>query len=110
AGNSPPEFPENASGRLQLAEWLTSRDNPLTARVMVNRIWQQHFGRGIVTTPSNFGLRGEEPTHPELLDYLASLFMERNWSIKEMHREILLSKTYQLASTDDPAQAEKDPG
>jgi hypothetical protein len=108
AGANPARFPENASGRLELARWLTAPENPLTARVLVNRIWQQHFGKGIVTTPSNFGLRGEEPTHPDLLDYLARRFIETGWSIKAMHREILLSKTYQLASADDAANLEKD--
>jgi hypothetical protein len=108
AGENPPAFPENTSGRLELARWLTAPENPLTARVMVNRIWQQHFGKGIVTTPSNFGLRGEEPTHPKLLDYLARRFIETGWSIKAMHREILLSKTYQLASADDAGNLEKD--
>jgi hypothetical protein len=103
-------IPAHASGRLQFAEWLTRQDHPLTARVMVNRIWQHHFGKGIVGTPSNFGLRGEEPTHPELLDYLATRFIESGWSIKAMHRLILSSKTYQLASVHDEANAAKDPG
>lgn len=109
AGDAPPVFPEDSSGRLQLAEWLASPANPLTARVIVNRVWQHHFGRGIVATPSNFGLRGDEPTHPELLDYLASTFVARGWSIKALHREIMLSKTYQLASSSDPRLAELDP-
>ena len=89
------------SGRLELAQWLTDAANPLTARVMVNRIWQQHFGRGIVATPSDFGKQGQAPTHPELLDYLAARFVESGWSIKAMHRTIMLSRTYQLASQDD---------
>jgi hypothetical protein len=109
AGENPPVFPENASGRLELARWLTAPENPLTARVMVNRIWQQHFGKGIVATPSNFGLRGDEPTHPELLDYLARRFIDGGWSIKAMHREIVLSKTYQLASADAAANLDQDP-
>ena len=83
------------SGRMELAEAIVK--HPLAARVMVNRIWQHHFGRGIVDTPSNFGMMGERPTHPELLDYLAGRFIESGWSIKAMHREIMLSKTYQLA-------------
>lgn len=95
----------NGSGRLQLAEWLVDPQNPLTARVMVNRIWQYHFGRGIVATPNDFGLRGQLPTHPELLDFLASRFVKQGWSVKSMHRLILLSQTWQLSSAtpDDPA-------
>jgi hypothetical protein len=76
---------------------------------MVNRIWQQHFGRGIVATPSNFGVRGEPPTHPDLLDWLAARFVAGGWSIKAIHREILLSATYQLASDDDPNSDARDP-
>jgi hypothetical protein len=90
--------PDGSSGRLELANWIVSPANPLTARVMVNRVWQHHFGRGIVATPSNFGARGEPPTHPELLDYLAARFVEGGWSIKAVHRLILSSRTYQLAS------------
>jgi hypothetical protein len=109
-GPQPTSIPTGASGRLQLADWLTRPEHPLTARVMVNRIWQHHFGKGIVGTPSNFGLRGEEPTHPELLDYLAGRFVESGWSIKAMHRLILSSRTYQLTSSHDDANAAKDPG
>ncbi len=83
------------SGRLELAESIASKENPLTARVMVNRIWQGHFGEGIVKSPSNFGHLGERPSNPELLDYLAWRFMQDNWSIKKLHREIVLSKHYQ---------------
>jgi hypothetical protein len=90
------------SGRLELAHAIVDRDNPLTARVMVNRIWLHHFGAGLVRTPSDFGLRGEPPTHPELLDWLAATFMEGGWSIKKLHRLILLSSTYRQASGDDP--------
>jgi hypothetical protein len=86
------------SGRLELARWLADVRQPLTARVMVNRIWQWHFGEGIVRTPSNYGVLGEPPTHPELLDYLASRFVETGWSIKAMHRLMLLSSTYQMSS------------
>ncbi|MDQ2901072.1 MAG: PSD1 and planctomycete cytochrome C domain-containing protein, partial [Acidobacteriota bacterium] len=85
---------KTGSGRLELADAIASPSNPLFARVMVNRIWQHHFGQGIVRTPSNFGQLGERPTHPELLDYLASEFVARGWSIKAMHREIMLSATY----------------
>ncbi|WP_442509280.1 PSD1 and planctomycete cytochrome C domain-containing protein [Novipirellula sp. SH528] len=94
------------SGRLSLATWLTAVDNPLTARVMVNRIWQYHFGTGLVKTPSDFGVRGLPPTHPELLDWLASRFIADGWSIKQVHRRIMLSRTYQLSSqVDDNAAA-----
>ena len=90
------EIPETMSGRrLALARWIASRDNTLTARVIVNRVWQQHFGRGLVATPNNFGKMGAKPTHPELLDWLAGWFMDHNWSIKELHRLILSSGTYQ---------------
>jgi hypothetical protein len=93
----------NGSGRLELAEAIASSDNPLTARVMVNRVWQHHFGRGIVSTPDNFGSLGDKPTHPELLDYLTERFLENGWSIKSLHREIMLSSTYQLSSHPDEA-------
>src|SRR5206468_11614696 len=84
--------------RAALAHWITIRDNPLTARVLVNRLWQHHFGRGLVGTPSDFGVRGERPTHPELLDWLAMEFMARGWSIKHMHRLMLRSATYQQST------------
>ena len=84
--------------RLSLAGWIASPENPLTARVMVNRIWQHHFGRGIVDTPSDFGLNGARPTHPELLDWLAEEFMQSGWSVKHMHRLLLKSATYQQSS------------
>ncbi len=93
-----PELFSKGSGRLELAERIASPDNPLTARVMVNRIWQGHFGEGIVRTSSNFGILGERPSHPELLDYLAARFVENNWSIKSLHREIMLSETYRLSA------------
>ncbi|MBG99955.1 MAG: hypothetical protein CMN58_06380 [Solibacterales bacterium] len=86
------------SGRLELAKFLISTGNPLTARVMANRIWLGHFGEGLVRTPNNFGRTGEPPTHPDLLDYLARRFMDSGWSIKHMHRLILLSNTYQMSS------------
>jgi hypothetical protein len=96
------------SGRLELAKCIASRDNPLTARVMVNRIWKHHFGKGIVRTPSNFGALGERPTHPELLDHLASRFIASGWSIKALHREIMLSSVYQLGSRFDARNEEAD--
>jgi hypothetical protein len=108
--DKPLSIPSDASGRLQLADWLTRPEHPLTARVMVNRIWQHHFGKGIVGTPSNFGTRGDEPTHPELVDYLAARFVESGWSVKAMHRLILSSKTYQIASTYSDVNAQLDPG
>ncbi len=100
---------EAGSGRRQLAEWLTDPANPLTARVMVNRVWQHHFGRGIVRTPNDFGARGEAPTHPELLDWLTKRFVEGGWSVKKLHRLIVLSRAYQLASADDAANSQLDP-
>jgi hypothetical protein len=97
------------SGRRQLARWLTSPDHPLTARVMVNRIWQHHFGQGLVRTPGNFGQRGEQPTHPELLDYLTDRFVRSGWSIKAMHRLIMLSAVYQQSSRASEATRTSDP-
>src|SRR6185369_17565030 len=85
--------------RLELARWIAAEENPLTARVIVNRLWQWHFGEGLVRTPNNFGLAGEAPTHPELLDYLAKRFVENGWSIKSMHRMLMLSSLYQSDST-----------
>ena len=95
--------------RKALAEWLTSPDQPLLARVMVNRIWQGHFGQGIVRTPNDFGRQGDAPTHPELLDWLAVEFAERGWSIKQMHRLIMLSNTYRSSSVADEQSRQKDP-
>ncbi len=97
------------SGRLELAQWLTRPDHPLTPRVMVNRLWQWHFGEGLVRTPSNFGKLGEMPTHPELLDYLALQFVKQGWSIKAMHRLIMLSSTYQMSSETSSKAGERDP-
>jgi hypothetical protein len=97
------------SGRRELAEWIASADNPLTARVMVNRIWQWHFGEGLVRTPSNFGKLGARPSHPELLDWLARQFIANGWSIKAMHRLILLSEPYRMSGLAQPAVREKDP-
>lgn len=101
------EAPEGTR-RLALAHWLVDPANPLTARVMVNRLWHYHFGRGLVGTPGDFGFNGERPSHPELLDWLATEFQERKWSVKEMHRLIMLSSTYQRASRHDPAAAALD--
>jgi hypothetical protein len=99
----------NGSGRLQLAQSITSKDNPLTARVFVNRVWQGHFGAGIVRTPSDFGYQGERPTHPELLDYLASSFMDNGWSIKKLHKLIVTSATYRQSSSVSAATFNVDP-
>jgi len=93
-----PELDRSTSGRLALAEWLTQEDNPLTARVAVNRIWQHLFGRGLVATVDNFGANGDRPTHPELLDWLASDFKASGWSVKHSIRRIMTSRVYQLGS------------
>ncbi|MCC6420030.1 MAG: PSD1 domain-containing protein [Gemmataceae bacterium] len=100
---------KDGSGRLELARAIASKDNPLTARVLVNRVWQHHFGHGLVRTPGDFGLRSEPPTHPELLDWLARHFTEDGWSVKRLHRLILLSRTYQQSSADDAAGLKADP-
>jgi hypothetical protein len=92
-----------------LAEWLTGAARPLTARVIVNRVWLHHFGRGLVRTPDDFGTRGEAPTHPDLLDYLSQLLIANGWSLKALHRQLLLSKTYQMACIENPAFYERDP-
>jgi hypothetical protein len=97
------------SGRFELAQAIARKDNPLTARVMANRVWHWHFGAGLVRTPSDFGLRGEPPTHPELLDYLAASFMDNGWSLKKLHRLILLSSTYQQSSSADTRLTAGDP-
>ncbi|MCB1018600.1 MAG: DUF1549 domain-containing protein, partial [Acidobacteria bacterium] len=104
-----PAIPRNASGRLQLAEWLTREDNPLTARVMANRVWHHLFGRGIVKTVDNFGKMGEAPTHPELLDYLAVRLMQSGWSVKSLIREVALSRAYQLSTDFDAKSFEIEP-
>jgi hypothetical protein len=106
---NPPPF-TNGSGRIQLAFAVASKANPLTARVMINRIWEHHFGAGFVTTPDDFGMMSEPPSHPELLDWLAMNFMTNGWSIKKIHRLILLSSTYQESSEDNPRYAAVDPG
>lgn len=97
SGGAPKPFAQG-SGRLELAEAIANPANPLTARVMVNRVWLGHFGTGLVRTPSNFGRLGEQPSHPELLDYLAGRLMDQGWSLKKLHREIVLSAVYQLSS------------
>ncbi|MBX3438375.1 MAG: DUF1553 domain-containing protein, partial [Planctomycetaceae bacterium] len=109
AGDDSPAIGDDRSGRLELAHWITEPDNPLTSRVMVNRIWQWHFGEGLVRTPDNFGQLGEQPTHPELLDWLALRFIQSGWSIKEMHRLMMLSATYQMSSQYNAAADTLDP-
>ncbi|HEY2952437.1 MAG TPA: DUF1553 domain-containing protein, partial [Verrucomicrobiae bacterium] len=103
-GVAAPKLPERPAGektsgrRTVLAEWIASPENPLTARVMANRLWQHHFGRGIVRSPNNFGLQGDVPTHPELLDWLASEFVAQGWRMKPLHRLIMTSRAYQMSS------------
>ncbi len=109
AGEQQPAV-KSVSGRLELGEWLGNPANPLPARVAVNRVWQWHFGQGLVRTPDNFGLRGDSPTHPELLDYLATRFVSRGWSLKDLHKYIMLSATYRAASATSPEAWQKDPG
>jgi hypothetical protein len=103
-------YPAASTGRrLGFACWVASPDNPLTARVAMNHIWLRHFGQGIVPTPSDFGRNGRPPSHPQLLDWLAAEFMGQGWSMKTMHRLIITSSTYRMASTPDEANAEIDP-
>ena len=98
AGSQPPAIEPNHSGRLELAEWLVRKDHPLTSRVMINRLWRWHFGEGLVRSPDNFGKLGEAPTNQPLLDWLARDFIESGWSIKHMHRQLMLSSTYQMTA------------
>ncbi|HSH93347.1 MAG TPA: DUF1549 and DUF1553 domain-containing protein, partial [Roseimicrobium sp.] len=99
----------DGSGRLELANSIASKDNPLTARVMINRIWQHHFGEGFVSTPDDFGNQSAPPSHPDLLDYLATRFMQEGWSMKKIHRLILMSNTYQESSETNDQYAQIDP-
>jgi len=109
AGTNQAAIPKDRSGRLELARWLSRADHPLTARVIVNRVWRWHFGRGIVASVDNFGLRGERPSHPELLDWLAMRFVDSGWSMKALHRLILFSDAYQRSSAYDAKSATADP-
>ncbi|MCA9177258.1 MAG: PSD1 domain-containing protein [Planctomycetales bacterium] len=115
-GGGSPSLPELAADarssgrRLALARWITSPDNRLTARVMVNRVWQFHFGRGIVASSNNFGMLGTPPTHPELLDYLTTHFVKDGWSLKKLHKRIMLSAAYRRASSDNAEALAADPG
>ena len=108
AGENRQRFTQG-SGRLELAQAIASKDNPLTARVLVNRVWLHHFGQGLARTPSDFGTRGDAPTHPELLDYLARYFVENGWSIKRLHRLLMLSRAYQQSSQDNATARQIDP-
>jgi mono/diheme cytochrome c family protein len=108
SGGNPKPFTEG-SGRLELARAITDRANPLTARVWVNRVWAHHFGAGLVRTPGDFGTKGDAPTHPELLDWLAHGFMENGWSVKDLHRLILKSSAYRQVSDSNPEGAQRDP-
>jgi len=110
AGEGHAPIATGQSGRLELARWIGSKDNPLTARVLVNRIWQHHFGTGLVATSNNFGARGERPSHPELLDWLAGEFVANGWSLKKLHRLILLSSVYQTSTQADETARKADPG
>ena len=105
----PPASGKSSGRRTALANWIASPGNPLTARVIVNRVWQRHFGRGIVRSSSNFGFQGDAPTHPELLDWLASEFVARGWSLKTLHRLILTSNAYRMSSRPDAAALKSDP-
>ena len=96
---------KDGSGRLELAKAIASKDNPLTARVFVNRVWMHHFGRGLVNTPGDFGTRGDLPTHPELLDWLATDFMDHGWQVKRLHKLMLMSETYQQTSLPENKKA-----
>jgi hypothetical protein len=107
--SAPAPAVKTKSGRLELADWIVDPANPLPARVMANRIWQGHFGDGIVRTPDNYGRLGERPSNPELLDYLAKTFIDGGWSIKKVHRLIMLSKTYQMSAAHDAETKAKDP-
>jgi len=104
-----PGFNDQQSGRLELAQWLTSSENPLTARVMTNRVWQHLFGIGIVRTPDNFGVNGARPSNPELLDYLAGVFVEDGWSVKKLIRRLVLTRSYQLSTAYQEANYKLDP-
>ncbi len=105
-----PDLDQQRSGREELANWITAADHPLTARVIVNRLWYHHFGQGLVKTVDNFGVLGAAPSHPELLDYLANQLIEQNWSLKAIHRQMMLSRVYRLDSNDIKENSQRDPG
>lgn len=107
--STPLDIPSESSGRLELAQWIASRDNPLTARVMVNRVWLKIFGQGLVPTAADFGVSGRRPTHPELLDHLAVQFMDQGWSVKRLIRYLVTSRAYRMSSVNDESSRERDP-
>src|SRR5207302_2855613 len=111
--SSQPAFPspqeQTSKRRLTLARWIASPQNPLTARVIVNRVWQFHFGEGLVRSPSDFGVKGDPPTHAELLDWLADWFVREGWSLKKLHALILSSNTYRMSKQWNPEYGAKDP-
>ena len=107
--DDPPMIPDDSSGRLELAQWITDIKNPLTSRVAVNRIWQHLFGKGIVSTVNNFGANGDRPTHPLLLDHLATEFVDQGGSIKQLIRRIMTSRVYRLSTQSNLAGAAADP-
>ncbi|MBI2687834.1 MAG: DUF1549 domain-containing protein [Acidobacteria bacterium] len=109
AGDRQPPIPSGHSGRLELAQWMTAKDHPLTSRVIANRLWRWHFGRGIVPTVDNFGRLGEKPVNQPLLDWLAVEFVRQGWSMKQMHRTMMLTSTYQMSSEFDAKSSEADP-
>jgi hypothetical protein len=109
AGEVQAPLSQSTSGRLELARWMTQPDHPLTSRVMANRVWHWHFGKGIVSSVDNFGLLGQKPSHPELLDWLACELVQSGWSLKHLHRTIMLSQTYQMGTQYQPEAAELDP-
>ncbi len=109
AGDQQTPIGQDRSGRLELAHWLTSPEHPLTARIIVNRVWLWHFGEGLVRSPDNFGRLGERPTHPQLLDWLAKRLVEDGWSLKKLHRRIILSSTYQMSAAYNAQAAQQDP-
>jgi hypothetical protein len=104
-----PAIPETRSGRLQLAQWIVDPENPLPARVMANRLWQGHFGTGIVATPGDLGIQGRAPSNQELLDWLATTLLESGWSLKKLHRLIVTSATYRMSSATDRTKFAIDP-
>src|SRR5207244_2696013 len=99
----------SSARRLTLARWIADRNNPLTARVIVNRVWQHHFGEGLVRTPSDFGVMGQPPTHPALLDWLAAWFVDNGWSLKKLHHLIMTSNTYRMSKRWNREYGGRDP-